>query len=68
MPALPILTGLLAFIRVYGVRAAGQRYRILYRVIEADFIVAVAFVEIRRQRDRRDVYRLAEKLVRRGLL
>ena len=50
------------------VRAAGQRYRILYRIIEADFIVVVVFVGIRRQRDRRDVYRLAEKLVRRGLL
>ena len=49
-----------------SVRAAGQRYRILYRLIEADFIVVV--VGIRRQRDRRDVYRLAEKLVRRGLL
>ena len=51
-----------------SVRAAGQRYRILYRIIEADLIVVVALVGIRRQRDRRDVYRLAEKLVRRGLL
>ena len=51
-----------------SVRAAGQRYRILYRIIEADLIVVVTFVGIRRQRDRRDVYRLAERLVRRGLL
>ena len=50
------------------VRAAGQRYRILYRNFEADLIVVVALLGIRRQRDRRDVYRLAEKLVRRGLL
>ena len=48
------------------VRAAGERYRILYRSFEADLIVV--FVGIRRQRDRRDVYRLAEKLVGRGLL
>ncbi len=50
------------------VRAAGQRYRVLYKVIEADKPVVIVFVGIRRQRDRRDVYRLAEKLVGRGLL
>ena len=49
-------------------RAAGQRYRIIYRVDRQEIVVAVVAVGIRRQADQRDVYALARRLVRLGLL
>ena len=47
-------------------RAVGQRYRIIYRIDEA--AVVVAAVGLRRAGDRSDVYALAERLARLGLL
>ncbi|MBI4312521.1 MAG: type II toxin-antitoxin system RelE/ParE family toxin [Chloroflexi bacterium] len=52
----------------YSVRAVGQRYRIIYRVERGDDKVIVALVGIRREGDRGDVYAVAERLVRRGIL
>ncbi len=49
-------------------RAAGQRYRIVYRVESATKRVLVYMVGIRKEGSRRDVYALAERLVRRGLM
>lgn len=47
-----------------SVRAAGQRYRILYRVeAERVSVVAVA-LGLCREGDRKDVYELAKKLIR----
>lgn len=60
------LGGLLAGLR--SCRAVGQRYRIIYRVGEADVVVVVAAVGLRRARDRDDIYALAERLARLGLL
>jgi mRNA interferase RelE/StbE len=51
-----------------SVRAAGQRYRVVYRIDESDKRVTVYLVGIRREGSRRDVYALAQRLVRRGLL
>ena len=56
----------------YSVRAAGQRYRIVYGVAsieatepsdprEADGIVTVLVIGIRKEGDKRDVYRVASK-------
>ncbi len=51
-----------------SIRAVGQRYRIIYR-IEADrVIVVVVALGIRKEGDKKDVYELAKKLVRLGLL
>jgi len=50
------------------VRAAGQRYRIIYRVDGEDTIVIVAAVGIRRDGGRSDIYSLARRLIRQGLL
>lgn len=47
-----------------SIRAAGQRYRIVYRVKR----VLVYTVGIRKEGSRRDVYALAERLVQRGLI
>jgi len=51
-----------------AVRAAGQRYRIIYRVEKERVIVIVMAVEIRKEGDRKDIYTLATKLFRQKLL
>lgn len=50
------------------VRAAGQRYRIIYRVEEARVLVYVVAAGRRTEGSRRDVYALARKLLRQRLL
>ena len=50
-----------------SVRAAGQRYRAVYKVDEREQRVVVYLVGIRREGNRQDVYALAQRLVRRGL-
>ena len=51
-----------------SVRAAGQRHRVLYEVDEREQRVVVYLVGIRREGSRQDVYSLAQRLVRRGLI
>ena len=51
-----------------SVRAAGQRYRVVYRVHNGEQRVVVYLVGIRREGSRQDVYALAQRLVRRGLM
>ena len=60
------LTGDLADYR--SLQAVGQRYRILYRVERDQLTVLVVAVGLRKEGDRADMYRLAQKLVRQGLL
>ena len=61
-PLRGLLTGFMS------TRAAGQRYRIVYRVEGAKKRVLVYMVGIRKEGSRRDIYALAEHLVRRGLI
>jgi mRNA interferase RelE/StbE len=49
-------------------RAAGQRYRVVYRIENDMKRVTVYMVGIRKQGSHRDIYSLAERLVRRGLI
>ena len=51
-----------------SIRAVGQRYRILYKLQEEQVIVVVVALGIRKDRDKKDVYELAKKLARLGLL
>ena len=51
-----------------SVRAVGQRYRIIYRVERAIVTVVVVAAGIRKEGSREDIYRVAEKLIRLGLL
>lgn len=51
-----------------SLRAVGQRYRIIYRLEEERVIVLVVTLGIRKEGDKKDVYELAKKLVRLGLL
>ncbi len=52
----------------YSIRAVGQRYRILYKLEAEQVIVVVVALGIRKQGDKKDVYELAKKLARLGLL
>lgn len=47
-----------------SLRAAGQRYRIIYRVYPTRVEVLVVAVGLRRERDRPDIYELARRLLR----
>lgn len=51
-----------------SIRAAGGRYRIIYRVEKDHIIVVVLAIGIRRDDDRKDVHELMKKLLRSGLL
>ena len=50
-----------------SVRAVGQRYRIVYCVERREIVVIVAAGR-RRSGDKSDIYELAKKLLRQGLL
>jgi mRNA interferase RelE/StbE len=51
-----------------SLRAAGQRYRILYRVERERVVVLVVAVGFRKAGSKKDVYSLARKLLRQRLL
>ncbi len=52
----------------HSLRAVGQRYRIIYKVKEEQVLVVVVTLGIRKEGDKKDVYELARKLIRLGLL
>ena len=60
------LVGELAGFRT--VRAVGQRYRIVYRVERREVIVVIVAVGKRKAGDKGDIYELAKKLLKQGLL
>lgn len=51
-----------------SVRAAGQRHRIIYRVERKEVIVLIVTVGRRQAGSTRDIYELARKLLKQGLL
>lgn len=51
-----------------SLRASGQRYRIIYRVNREKLRVEVCAVGIRKEGSKVDIYALARRLVRLGLL
>jgi mRNA interferase RelE/StbE len=51
-----------------SIRAVGQRHRIIYKVRGDEVVVLIVAVGIRRDGARDDVYTLAKKLFRLGLL
>lgn len=51
-----------------SLRAVGQRYRILYKINGLEIVVLVIAVGIRREGAKDDIYNLAKKLFRVGLL
>lgn len=61
----PLLAELKNFrsIRVYG-----GRYRVIYKIKKDDSIIYIHVIGIRREGDKNDVYSLAKKLFKAGLL
>ncbi|MDX2039607.1 MAG: type II toxin-antitoxin system mRNA interferase toxin, RelE/StbE family [Acidobacteriota bacterium] len=51
-----------------SLRAIGQRYRIIYRLDGEKVVVTVVAVGIRKEGDKKDIYTLAQKLLRARLL
>jgi len=51
-----------------AVRAAGQRYRIIYKVQEEEIIVIIVAVGIRKEGDKKDIYELMKKYIKIGFL
>jgi mRNA interferase RelE/StbE len=60
------LRGLLA--GFLSIRAAGQRFRVVYKIDDKKERVVIYMVGRRQQGSRHDVYELVEHLVRRGLI
>ena len=50
------------------VRAVGQRYRIIYRIKNSAVIVLIVAVGLRKEGDKKDVYKLAQKMIRLRLI
>ncbi|MFN0118320.1 MAG: type II toxin-antitoxin system RelE family toxin [Elusimicrobiota bacterium] len=51
-----------------SIRAAAQRYRIIYQVIRGQVVVLVIAIGIRKDQDRSDIYQRVKKLIRLKLL
>ncbi|MFY9225550.1 MAG: type II toxin-antitoxin system RelE/ParE family toxin [Blastocatellia bacterium] len=51
-----------------SVRAVGQRYRIVYLIDNDKVIVVVVSLGIRKEGDKKDVYKLTQRLFKLGLL
>jgi mRNA interferase RelE/StbE len=60
------LTG--ALIGYRSLRAAAQRYRIIYQLDNGAVIVYVVLIGLRKEGSKADIYELAQRLVRLGLL
>ena len=52
----------------YSVRAVGQRYRIIYAIEQAQVTIIIVALGIRKDGSKQDVYAVAKKLLRLGLL
>jgi mRNA interferase RelE/StbE len=52
----------------FSLRAVGQRYRILYRLYDDKILILIVAVGIRKEGSKTDIYALAKKLLRLGLL
>ncbi len=50
-----------------SLRAVGQRYRVIYKVERDRVIVFIIAVGIRKEGSKRDIYALAQRLIRLGL-
>jgi mRNA interferase RelE/StbE len=61
----PLIGELAGFL---SVRTAGQRYRIVYQVERREVAVVIVAVGRRKSGDKGDIYELAKKLLRQGLL
>lgn len=53
----------------YGsVRAAGQRYRVMYKTQDTSVIVVIIAIGIRKEGDKKDIYKLVRKMIQLNLI
>ncbi|THB65103.1 MAG: plasmid stabilization protein [Spirochaetaceae bacterium] len=48
-------------------RSIGQRYRIIYKIMESQILVVIVAIGIRKDGDKKDIYELMKKYVKIGL-
>lgn len=53
---------------MFSVRAVGQRYRIIYQLDGEKILILIVAIGIRKEGSKHDIYALAKKLLRLGLL
>ena len=51
-----------------SVRAVGQRFRIIYTIDDDIVTVLVVALGIRKEKDKKDIYQLAKKLIQKNLV
>jgi len=47
-----------------SIRAVGQRYRIIYKIIKKQVVVVIVAAGIRKEGHKKDIYQLAKKLLK----
>jgi len=52
----------------FSLRAAGQRYGIIYEIQKSKLFVMVIAIGIRKEGDKKDIYRLLKKYLKLGLI
>lgn len=51
-----------------SVRAAGQRYRVIYKTKDTSVIVVIVAIGIRKEGDKKDIYKLVRKMIQLNLI
>ncbi len=51
-----------------SVRATGQRHRVIYRVQDTSVIVVIVAIGIRKEGDKKDIYKLVRKMIQLNLI
>ena len=51
-----------------SIRAVGQRYRIIYKIQKNTIVVLIIAVGLRKEGDKKDMYKLAKKLIKMRLV
>jgi len=51
-----------------SVRAAGQRYRVIYKIQDTSVIVLIIAIGIRKEGDKKDIYKLVRKMIQLNLI
>ncbi len=51
-----------------SVRAAGQRFRVIFKIEDKTIVIVVIAIGLRKEGDKKDIYALARKMIRLNLI
>ena len=51
-----------------SVRAAGQRFRVIFKIEDKTVVIVVIAIGLRKEGDKKDIYALARKMIRLNLI